>query len=84
MGNVLPLADSCHSLLIKICKIERWQKFCAYICIVNSKTKLTPVYLMSGLSMGFGIEAVDMAASCRPKEGLTILESLDNIFPSFS
>ena len=39
---------------------------------------------MSGLSMGFGIEAVDMAASCRPKEGLTILESLDNIIPSFS
>ena len=33
--------------------------------------------------MGFGIEAVDMAANWRPKEGLTIFESLDNIICKF-
>ena len=33
--------------------------------------------------MGFGIEAVDMAANWRPKEGLTIFESLDNIIYDF-
>ena len=34
---------------------------------------------MSGFSMGFGLAAVDMATIWRPKFGLTILLSFDNI-----
>ena len=33
--------------------------------------------------MGFGIEAVDLAANWRPKAGLTIFESLNNIICEF-
>ena len=36
---------------------------------------------MSGFSIGFGI--VDMAANWRPKEGVTIFESLDNMVDNF-